>query len=183
MAVLPLTYFPDPLLSQETQHVDSVSSDIQQLLDDMVETMRAANGVGLAGPQIGQGLRLCVVDVGEPVPMAMDDESAFAAARTNKVYHFINPQITERSDETITWEEGCLSIPEYLRERERAMHISVTALDRDGKEFTLQASGLLSVAIQHEVDHLDGKLIIDGVSRLKKDMYLRKLRKILAAQS
>lgn len=175
MAILPITIYPDPVLTQPAAPVATVTDNIRRLLDDMAETMYAAPGVGLAAPQVARSIQALVIDVGEPVLMS-SDEAERTIERTNKLYQLINPVITAH-DGDITWEEGCLSLPDLLVDMNRAARVTVNALDRTGAPITLHAEGLLAVALQHEIDHLHGTLILDQLSRLKRDMYLRKLRK------
>ncbi|MBI4238819.1 MAG: peptide deformylase [Deltaproteobacteria bacterium] len=175
MAILPITIYPAPILQQCAEPIGTVTAAIQQLLDDMAETMYAAPGVGLAGPQVNQPWRVIVVDVGEPVTLTPDDPD-HPIERSPRLYQLINPSITHRSG-TIQWEEGCLSLPDFRIEMQRAAQIVVEALDRNGSPIMIDAQGLLAVALQHEIDHLDGKLLIDHVSRLKRRMYAEKLEK------
>ncbi len=131
----------------------------------MAETMYAAPGVGLAAPQVGRNERVIVLDV------------TWREETKERVLHqLINPKIIRR-EEKIDWEEGCLSIPGFLQMMERSAKVTATALDKKGKPMTIQAEGLLAVCLQHEIDHLDGKLIIDKISRLKKNLYMDKLKK------
>lgn len=175
MAVLPIAIYPDPVLRTVAAPVTTITPQIQRLLDDMLDTMRVAPGVGLAGPQVSQSLRVIVVEVRLEVPTP---ENAVSTAPTylHHLYQLINPEIIRREG-TITWNEGCLSLPELLVDMERAEQVLVAALDRAGAPITIDAHGLLSVVLQHEIDHLDGKLIIDGLSRLKRNRYLEKLKK------
>lgn len=155
-----LTY-PDPRLREVAQPVQKIDAEIQQLAQDMAETMYDAPGVGLAATQIGVALRVFVIDIaGEDEPSDL------------KV--FINPEILESSG-TQTWEEGCLSFPGVSEEIKRAAKVRVKALDVDGKPFELEATGLMAVAIQHEHDHLNGELMIDHLGALKKRLLGRKL--------
>jgi peptide deformylase len=162
-----LTY-PHPLLRKRAIPVYEVNKIIRDLIDDMVETMYSAPGIGLAAPQVGISLRLIVVDV----------------TRSNGgdgLIHLINPEILW-SDGSIIQEEGCLSIPGINVEMERKEKIRVSGLDRNGKKVEINAEGLLAVAIQHEVDHLDGRLIIDRISPLKREIYRRKMKKALMSK-
>lgn len=165
MKILPLVTLPDPVLRTVSRPVEQVDQRIVRLADDMIATMYDAPGIGLAGIQVGVPLRLFVIDI------ARDDEP-----RNPMV--FINPQIVQRSDEMSVHEEGCLSIPEYYAEVERPARLTVQAIDRDGKPFELEADGLLATVVQHENDHLDGLLFIDHISKLKRDMVVRKFRKL-----
>ncbi len=149
MAVLPITVLGSPVLRQVTTPVAAVTDELRTLVADMFDTMRAAEGVGLAAPQVGRTERLCVVEVGD-VSRAL-----------------INPEIIAREGK-IKWEEGCLSIPEVFGWVERSAYVKVRALDLDGQPFELEGRELLAVCIQHELDHLDGKLFIDHLSFLNR---------------
>jgi peptide deformylase len=149
MAVLPITVLGTPILRQATVPVQAVTDDLRRLADDMFETMRLASGVGLAAPQVGRTERLCVVEVGE-------------TAAT-----LFNPEIIEREGK-IRWEEGCLSIPEIFGWVERSQWVKVRALDRNGEPFEIEGEELLAVCLQHEIDHLHGKLFLDHLSFLKR---------------
>lgn len=164
MTIKPLIILPDPLLRQVSQPVERVDSELNHLVDDMLETMYEAPGIGLAAIQVGVPRRLLVIDLAkegeEPTPLV-----------------FINPKIIRSSDERSTYEEGCLSIPDYYAEVERPAAITVTSLDRTGKEVTTEADGLLATCLQHEIDHLDGVLFIDHISRLKREMVIKRFTK------
>jgi peptide deformylase len=164
MAILDIITLPDPLLRKVSKPVERVDADLNRLIDDMLETMYDAPGVGLAAVQVGKPIRLLVLDVSvdddPPAPIAM-----------------INPEIVTLGPEMRTYEEGCLSIPEIKVEIERPSAVTVRYLDRKGKQQELSAEGLLATAIQHEMDHLNGKLIIDYLSRLKRDMIVKKFKK------
>lgn len=153
MSLLPIRVLGDPLLRRETEPVRTFTPELQRLVDDMFETMHAARGVGLAAPQVGRSERLTVVDV--------------HGAR----YALINPEIVEREG-TIKWEEGCLSIPEVYGDVTRAARVKVRALDREGNPFEVEGTELLAVCLQHEIDHLHGKLFIDHLSFLKRQKAL-----------
>jgi peptide deformylase len=155
--------YPDARLREVAKPVATVTPEIQALVDDMAETMYAAPGCGLAATQLGLAQRIFVVDC------ASEDEPSDLRV-------FINPEIVEK-DGVQTWEEGCLSFPGVTEEIKRAERVKVKALDRDGEPFELEAEGLLAVAIQHETDHLNGVLMIDKLSALKKRMMGRKLAK------
>jgi peptide deformylase len=163
MALRPILEYPDPRLRDVAKAVERVTPEIQALVDDMAETMYAAPGCGLAANQIGEAVRVFVVDC------ASEDEPSDLRV-------FINPEIFEM-DGSQVWDEGCLSFPGVSEEIKRAEHIKVRALGRDGKPFELEATGLLAVAIQHETDHLNGVLMIDKLSALKKKMMGKKLAK------
>ena len=160
---------PDPLLRQQSKPVETVDSEIQRLADDMLETMYDAPGIGLAAIQIGVPRRMLVID------LSRDDEE-------NKPQVFINPEILKVSDDVSTYEEGCLSIPDYYAEVERPASLTVGYVDRDGKQQTIEADGLLATCLQHEIDHLNGVLFIDHISRLKRDMVIKKFTKLARAK-
>ena len=168
MAIRSILHYPDKRLRTPGQPVTDFGPDLQVLIDDMAETMYAAPGVGLAAPQIGVSKRLFIVDVA-----VGDDEPSDLRV-------FINPEIVD-TDGITTFEEGCLSFPGIREEIERAAEVKVRALDRHGEPFELQASGLLAIAIQHENDHLDGKLMVDRMSVLKRRMVHRAMTKRAAA--
>lgn len=163
MAILEIREYPDPILKQKAKPVEQVGEIIQRLLDDMVETMYAAPGVGLAAPQVGISLRVIVVDA------SPRDENS-------QLMKLINPIITY-AEGAISGEEGCLSIPDITGEVVRAKKISVEALDEQGKPVNFTTDTFLARVIQHEIDHLDGILFIDRLSRLKQDLIKRKLKK------
>jgi len=166
MARLPIYIYPDPVLKKKSEPVKEVTKEIQNLLDSMTETMYAAPGVGLSGPQVGVLKRVVVIDV----VYGREEKTA------KKLYQLVNPEILEREGE-IEWEEGCLSIPGFFATMKRSKKVVAQALDRSGKKIIIEAEDLLAVCLQHEINHLDGKLIIDGASRLKRNMYLDKLKK------
>jgi peptide deformylase len=165
MALLEILKYPDSRLSKVARPVSNVTDATVQLIGDMLETMYAAPGVGLAATQIGMLQRIVVLDVDHENP------------RTN-VYKLINPVITH-SEGKVIWEEGCLSVVDFTAEVRRAEQVQVVALDERGNERKIEAEGLLAVALQHEIDHLDGKLFIDRISRLKRDLYTRRRKKML----
>jgi len=165
MAKLDIITLPDPKLRLVSAPVERVDDDLRRFLDDMLETMYEAPGIGLAAIQVGEPRRVVTIDVS-----GRDDEE-------KKPLFLINPEILSSSDDRSVYEEGCLSIPDYYAEVERPASVRVRYLDRDGKLNELEAEGLLATCIQHEVDHLDGKLFIDYLSRLKRDMVVRKFVK------
>ena len=162
MAKLDILRFPDPRLRTKAVPVEEVNDAIRVLVDDMLETMYDAPGIGLAATQINVHQQIVVIDVSE---------------NKNEPYCFINPKITQREGEEVC-EEGCLSVPEYYAEVQRSESVTVKALDRDGKEFELEADGLLAVCIQHELDHLKGKLFVDYLSPLKQKRLQKKFAKL-----
>jgi peptide deformylase len=165
MAKRQIIWLPDPVLRLVSAPVAAVDDDVRRLADDMLETMYAAPGVGLAAPQVGVSRRVIVLDVSEK-----DDEKT--------PYIMINPVIVQRSDTLNMHEEGCLSMPDVRVEIERPAEVVARYLDRDGKTQELKADGLLATCIQHEIDHLEGKLLIDYMSRLKRDMVVRRFKKL-----
>jgi peptide deformylase len=164
MSLLPILVAPDPRLKMRAKPVEAISAELRQLMDDMLETMYAAPGIGLAAPQIGVSLRIIVVDISrEDQPRA----PLFMA----------NPELVWVSDDDAAYEEGCLSVPEHYAEVVRPATIRVRYLDRDNEMREQQSTDLLATVIQHEMDHLDGILFIDHLSALKRNMILRKLIK------
>ncbi len=164
MARLPIFVAPDPHLKGCAQAVERVDDAVRALMDDMLETMYDANGIGLAAPQVGVSKRVIVIDVAraeeDPAPMAM-----------------ANPEVIWESDEIVVKEEGCLSLPEHFADVERPDAVRVRYLDRENEIRELEADEMLATCIQHEIDHLDGVLFVDHVSSLKRNMILRKLTK------
>lgn len=163
MAILDILEFPDPRLRTVAEPVKVVDDGVRKLIDDMFETMYAAPGIGLAATQVNIHQRLLVIDLSE-------DQS--------QPLVFINPEITPLTDELAPYEEGCLSVPGFYEKVSRPARVRINALDRDGKPFEMDADELLSTCIQHEIDHLNGKLFVDYVSRLKRDRIRKKLEKI-----
>lgn len=161
MTIHKIVYLPDPRLRAVSAPVEAFDDALQKLIDDMFETMYDARGVGLAAPQIGINIRLAVIDV-------TPDKS--------KTFVLINPEILEASGEE-PYDEGCLSVPSAYDSVVRASHVKMKALDRHGKEYILEAEGLLCEAIQHEIDHLNGKLFIDLLSPVKRERARKKLDK------
>ena len=164
MALLPILTAPDPRLKKKSKPVEAVDDDVRQLMDDMLETMYAAPGIGLAAIQVGAPVRVIVLD------LARGEEPK--APR-----FFVNPQILWASEEVLPYEEGCLSVPEHYSDVVRPAKVRVRYLDRDGKKQEMECEGLLATCVQHEIDHLDGILFIDHISALKRNMILRKLLK------
>ncbi len=164
MTIKPLIILPDPLLRQVSASVERIDDDVRRLADDMLETMYDAPGIGLAAIQVGVPRRMLVIDVSRE-------------GEEKKPLIFINPEILTSSDERSVYEEGCLSIPDYYAEVERPALVTIRSLDRDGKEQITEADGLLATCLQHEIDHLNGVLFIDHISRLKRDMVIKKFTK------
>ncbi len=164
MSLRHIITLPDPKLRLVSKPLERIDAALTKLIDDMIHTMHDAPGIGLAAIQIAEPIRLLVVDVARkedpPAPQV-----------------FVNPEILWRSDERSIYEEGCLSIPEYYAEVERPASIRVRALDRDGVSREVLADGLLATVLQHEIDHLDGVLFIDHISKLKRDRVIKKFQK------
>lgn len=165
MSIKPLVILPDPLLRLVSRPVERVDAPLRQLADDMLATMYDAPGIGLAAIQVGEPLRMVVIDLAkdgdEPAPLV-----------------FINPEVLVSSDDRSVYEEGCLSIPDYYAEVERPAKVRVRHLDREGKQHEIEAEGLLATCLQHEIDHLNGVLFIDHISKLKRDMVVKKFKKL-----
>ncbi len=168
MAIREIRKFPEPVLKKKAAPVTAFDEDLQRLIDDMLETMYAAPGVGLAAPQVGVSKRLAVIDISsreEEYPLIV----------------LINPSIL-KSEGEIEFEEGCLSIPEYTAKVTRAEQLIVGCTDRDGQQIEIEAGGLLAIAIQHEIDHLDGLLFIDRISPIKREFFKKRYKKIARAE-
>jgi peptide deformylase len=166
MAVRNILKYPDKRLRIPGKKVTEMTPELRTLVDDMAETMYAAPGVGLAATQVGEPVRIFVIDLQQN-----EEEGGHAGLRV-----FVNPVIVERRDE-IVWEEGCLSFPGIHEEIHRDAWVRVQAMDQNGQPFELEASGLMAVAIQHELDHVDGVLLVDRVSLLKRRLIHRKMLK------
>ena len=166
LPLLPIRTYPDPVLRRQCEPAEPGTAKIRKLAEDMLETMYAAPGIGLAAPQVGVNVRMIVVDIfghlGEPDPCVL-----------------LNPEITD-SAETIAFEEGCLSLPEFTVEVQRPRIVQVKYQDLDGKQASLTAEDLFAVAIQHEMDHLEGLLLLDHASAVQREHYRRKARKMKA---
>jgi peptide deformylase len=165
MTIKPLIILPDPLLRLVSKPVERIDDATRKFARDMLDTMYDAPGIGLAAIQVGEPLRMLVIDLAkegeEPAPMTV-----------------INPEIVSRSDDRSIYEEGCLSIPDYYAEVERPAMVRVKYLDENAKEQEVEADGLLATCLQHEIDHLDGVLFIDYISKLKRDMVMKKFKKL-----
>jgi peptide deformylase len=170
MAVLPIRELPDPVLKETARPVTRFDDELQALIDDMFETMYTAPGLGLAAPQIGRSLRLFVYDLKEA-----DDQPRHTGV-------LINPEFVTKSG-TQTGEEGCLSVSDYRTQVIRANQVVVRGLDRNGREVTVEGEGLMARLLQHEMDHLDGTLFVDRLSSLKRQMYLKRLKKRTKAEA
>ena len=157
--------FPDPRLKKAAADVAQIDGQLAALVEDLTQTMYAAPGIGLAATQIGSQDRVVVLDVDPEAP-------------GKELLQLVNPRITAREG-AVVWEEGCLSVVDYVAEVERAAKVEVKAWTVDQKEITLQAEDLLAICLQHELDHLDGKLFIDRISRLKRELYTRRVKKLI----
>ncbi len=164
MTIKEIQFVPDPILRKVALPVEKITNATKRLLDDMAETMYDAPGIGLAGPQIGELQRLIVMDC------SRDDE-------TDELWQMINPVIIQSSEESSILEEGCLSIPGHSSEVTRPDWVELKFTDKNGKQQEIRAEGLLAACIQHEIDHLNGILFIDHISKLKRDMIWRKVLK------
>lgn len=167
MALLEIKRYPERVLKERASSVLNIDREILKLIDDMIETMYAAPGIGLAAPQVGVSKRIIVIDVsvkeGEKTPLIV----------------LVNPEIVNTEGE-IDSEEGCLSLPGYITTVKRAERVIVKGLNRDGKEIKIEGEGLLSRALQHEIDHLNGILLIDRISRIKREFFKKRYKKALA---
>lgn len=170
MAKRPIIWAPDPVLKTKCAPVPAVDDEIRALMDDMLETMYAAPGIGLAAPQIGVSKRVVVVDVSEK-------------NQPNAPLCLANPELLWKSDEMAPHEEGCLSIPDLYADVERPIAVKVAYLDRDGEKRELDAEGLLAICLQHEIDHIDGILFTDHLSPLKRNMFMKKMVKAKKARA
>jgi len=162
MAILPILEYPDPRLRTKAKPVVTVDDDIKRLVDDMFETMIDSHGIGLAASQVDVHQRVIVMDL-------MEDGSQPRV--------FINPEIEVLDDTTEPYDEGCLSVPGFYETVDRPSNVMISALDREGKPFKEKASGLLAICIQHEIDHLEGKLFVDYLSPLKRQIIRKKMKK------
>lgn len=165
MASLQICTYPDPILRRKAEPVATVDREVRRLIDAMAETMYSAPGIGLAANQVGRAQRVLVVDLQRP-----DYDQGLLV--------LVNPRIVAASGET-TYEEGCLSVPEFFSNVKRYEHVTVQGLDKDGKPIEIEASGLLAVVLQHEIDHLEGRLFIDRLGTITRELFKRKWKKRL----
>lgn len=186
MAIRPIIAVPDPQLKEISAPVDGVTDETRLLMDDMLETMHAANGIGLAAIQIGVKQRIIVMDLSPSSPDEgdADDEGGESGDRYDlseladeKPRYFVNPEITWVSEEMSNYQEGCLSVPGFYDDVARPASCKVSFLDYHGAAQEIECHGLLATCIQHEMDHLNGIVFLDHLSRLKRDMILKKMRK------
>jgi len=155
--------YPDPVLAVRTEPIDAITDEVRELAQDMVETMYENNGIGLAAPQVGQACRVITVDISGP-------------EKRENLLVVLNPAITSAEGQT-EYEEGCLSLPGFKGKVQRAERVVLTGMDLQGEDITIEADGLLAVCLQHEVDHLEGTVLLDRASRLKRSMYQKKIKK------
>jgi peptide deformylase len=172
MAIRTIRTYPDPVLRTKTAGVEKIDSSLDRLIQDMIETMHAAPGVGLAANQVGVSLQLAVIDL----------SARENSEQRHPLFVIINPEIVS-SEGSIVEEEGCLSIPDYSEKVKRAARVKVRAQDRTGKPFEIEAEGLLAKALQHEIDHLNGLLFVDRLSPLKKNIFKRRFKKAMAEKA
>jgi peptide deformylase len=162
----------DPVLRAVSEPIERIDADVQRLAEDMLATMYDAPGIGLAGIQVGIQRQIITIDVAK---READEENP--EVPPNPIV-LINPKILQQSEELSVYEEGCLSIPDYYAEVERPAAVTISYLDLAGKEQTMEASGILATCVQHEIDHLKGRLFVDYISKLKRDMVIRKFTKL-----
>jgi peptide deformylase len=166
MSILKILTYPDPFLLQPTEPLDNIDGQLQEMVAAMAEAMYAAPGVGLAAIQVGWGKRVLVYDISP-----QEDQ--------RRLHVLVNPRIVAREGEMVSDAEGCLSVPDFRADVKRAERILVEGFDREGKPVRVEAEGLHAIVLQHEIDHLDGKLFIDRISSLKRELYKRRVRKAL----
>ncbi len=176
MAIREILTVPHPVLKQVSKPVDKVDDDLRRLMDDMLETMYDAPGIGLAAVQIGEPIRVIVMDLQEK-PEGLSPEEAKDAEGIKKPRYFVNPEIVWKSEELAPYEEGCLSVPEIYDEVMRPAKVRLKYLDYNGNAVEEEADGLFATCIQHEMDHLEGVLFIDHLSKLKRDRAVAKVKK------
>jgi peptide deformylase len=169
MSTLRILSYPDPVLRQPTKELDRIDGDVQKMIDQMAVTMYDAPGIGLAAIQVGWNKSLLIYDIAAP-----------EEGRSLSV--LINPRIVQQEGEIISENEGCLSVPEFRADVKRFASILVDGVDREGRPLRLEAHGTLAIVLQHEIDHLKGKLFIDHISALKKQLYSRRIKKKLRSQ-
>lgn len=180
MALLEILKYPDPFLKTKAKPVTAVDDKIRSFIADMVETMYHARGIGLAATQVGVDKRVVVLDVPDYREEG-EKPAAEGKDRGKNLIALINPEIIYASGST-TYEEGCLSVPGFTADVDRYSDVTVRALDRDGKNIEIKADGLFAIAVQHEIDHINGMLFIDRLSRLKREMLKRKIKKTLESE-
>jgi peptide deformylase len=180
MSIRKILTEPNKILREKSLRVENVNKDIQRLMDDMLETLYAAPGIGLAAIQVGVAKRVIVMDISRSrndIGSDKDDVNKKEDNETKRPMYFVNPEIIWKSEDRFTYEEGCLSLPNQFAEIDRPKQCHVKYLDYNGRSQELRADGLLATCIQHEIDHLEGILFIDYLSKLKKEMIIKKLSK------
>jgi peptide deformylase len=166
MSLLDIVKYPDEFLLKPTKPVENIDGDLQQFIDNMADTMYSARGIGLAAIQVGKSRSFIVYDI-------QQQENG------QNLHVLINPRILETEGETISEAEGCLSVPDYRSDVKRAQKVLVEGYDREGKPRRIEAEGMLAIVLQHEIDHLNGKLFIDRISLLKRELYKKRIKKKL----
>lgn len=179
MAILPILTYPDPRLREISKPVETFDAKLKQLISDMLETMAQAKGIGLAAPQVGELQRVLVIDIRRPADPEEEDDQELTELESKVPFPLvlINPVVVKGQGKTV-YEEGCLSVPGYYEEVNRYNWVRVEAQDAEGKRFILETDGLLAICIQHEMDHLEGKLFIDRLSFVKSNKIKNKIKKI-----
>ncbi len=178
MTILPLTISPNPILKQVSKEVEKIDADIQNLMNDMLETMYQNKGVGLAGVQVGVLKRILVIDVDYELGKCDEGECSEDHVTNKNPIFMVNPKITKSSKELTTFFEGCLSFPEIRAQIKRPKKVEVEYLDFNGKKQTIKADELLATCVQHEIDHLNGITFVDYLSKIKREMLLKKMHKL-----
>lgn len=173
MTILPIYVAPHPVLKKVAEPVETITDETRKLVEDMLETMYANDGIGLAAPQVGISQRVLVID------LEQDIDAEDPLDRRGNPHVFINPEITWESEEVRVYQEGCLSLPEQYADVERPEKVKVEYLDLDGNKQNLDSDELMATAVQHEMDHLNGILFVDHLSKLKRDMVMKKLKKFV----
>ena len=186
MAILPIVKIPDPVLRRVSKPVERFDADLHRFLDAMLETMYDAPGIGLAAVQVGEPIRAVTIDCAKRADDEEGDEKterkSGPAPELGEPMFFLNPEIVASSQDRSVYEEGCLSIPDYYADVERPAAVTVRYQDREGHPREIEADGILATCLQHEIDHLDGVLFVDHISRLKRQMVFKRFTK-LARQS
>ena len=181
MSLLEIVKYPSPILRKVADPVSEIDAKVRKLLDDMLETMYAAAGIGLAAPQVGVSKQVIVIDLKDrfkPEDDASLSSTEVEPQESSRIYQLVNPVIVSKFGQAIG-EEGCLSIPEIREKVERYQKITVEALNKEGEKVTIEADGLLAICLQHEIDHLNGILFIDRLTRIRKALVSNKLKKLV----
>lgn len=178
MTILPLVTAPDPRLEVCSEPVAKIDDELRKFMDDMLETMHHENGIGLAAVQVGVHKRILVMDLSDSGSRYDETDGKACGVDISKPFFVINPEIIESSEEENIYEEGCLSFPDQRANVTRPKRVKVKYLDYNGKEQVIECDGLLATCVQHEIDHLNGVVFIDHISRMKRDVILRKVKKL-----